>query len=258
MNQDLRSHILNFLEKGIRFDGRKSDEYRKIEVETGIISTAEGSARVKIGDSEVIAGVKMGMEKPFPDRPDEGMLMVNSELLPMAHPEFEAGPPDIHSIELARVTDRGIRESHAMDLKKLCVASGEKVWAVLVDICPINCDGNLFDAASLAAILAIKDARFPSLDENGAVDYKHRTENGLPILEEPLGVTVSRVGKHFIVDPTHEEEKLVDARLTVVTTKAGRICALQKGGSMGLTVEEISMIIDIASAKAKELRKYLG
>lgn len=256
MNQ-IKQHMLKFLAKGIRFDGRKTDEYRKIEVETGKLSTAEGSARVKIGDSEVIAGVKLQIEKPFSDRPDEGMLMVNAELLPLSNPDFEPGPPSSFAIELARVTDRGIRESEAIDLKQLCIEPGEKVWGVMVDICTINADGNLFDAASLAAMLAIKDAKFPAL-EDGQVNYKEKTDKPLPFNKFPLGVTVSKVGEHLIIDPTFEEESAVDARLTVVSTEDGRLCALQKGGEQGLKVEEIKEMIDLALLKVQELRKYLG
>ena len=98
MNDDMKAHIVSSLSKGIRVDNRKNDEYRKIEVETGAYKTAEGSARVKIGETEVLAGVKLSVEQPYPDRPDEGTIMVNSELLPMANPEFEAGPPGIWSI----------------------------------------------------------------------------------------------------------------------------------------------------------------
>lgn len=258
MNQQIKQHMVKFLSKGIRFDGRKPDEYRNIEVEVNKLSTAEGSAHVKIGDSEVIAGVKLQLEKPFSDRPDEGMLMVNAELLSLSNPTFEPGPPSPFAIELARVTDRGIRESEAIDLKELCIEKGEKVWGVMVDICTINADGNLFDAASLAAMLAIKNTTFPVLDEDGQVNYKEKTDKKLPIKKFPLGVTVSKVGEHLVIDPTFEEEEAVDARLTIVTTEDGKLCALQKGGESGLTVETIGKMVDLATSKVKELRKYLG
>ena len=40
-------YLIKLAEKGVRGDGRKSDEYRKIEIEKNIIAKAEGSAKVK-------------------------------------------------------------------------------------------------------------------------------------------------------------------------------------------------------------------
>ena len=117
MNKAMKKHIIESLKKGVRHDRRKLDEFRKVEVEYGISKSAEGSARVKVGNTEVLAGVKLGIDKPYPDTPDEGCLMVGAELLPLSSPEFEAGPPGIESIEIARVVDRGIRESGTIDMK---------------------------------------------------------------------------------------------------------------------------------------------
>ena len=52
--------IIEYLEEGKRFDGRGLDEFRKIKIETGFIKNAEGSARVKLGKTEVVAGIKLG------------------------------------------------------------------------------------------------------------------------------------------------------------------------------------------------------
>src|SRR3989338_2831807 len=127
-----------------RLDNRTLLEYREpINIELNISFTAEGSARVRIGDTVVIAGVKLAMEKPYNDTADEGGIMVNAELLPLSSSEYEPGPPGIDAIELARVIDRGIRESKALDLKKLCIVPGEKAWFVTIDIITVNDAGNL-------------------------------------------------------------------------------------------------------------------
>ncbi|MEM2131053.1 MAG: exosome complex protein Rrp42 [Candidatus Woesearchaeota archaeon] len=252
----VNDHILNYLKNNIRFDGRKNLDYRKIEIETGLIQTAEGSAKVKIGDTEVIAGVKFEVGKPYPDMPDEGTIMVNAELIPMSNPDFEAGPPGIQAIELARVVDRGIREAKAIDTKKLCIKENELVWTVVIDLIPINDNGNLFDVSALAAMIALKNATFPEIDGE-KIDYKKHTNKKLPIVAEPVSVTVIKIGDYFIVDPLPQEEAELDARLTVATLEDGTICALQKGGSTPLTIEEISKMIDLATEKGKELRKFL-
>lgn len=250
------NYILKYLEKNKRFDGRKLDEFRDVKVEYGISKSAEGSARVKIGDTEVLAGIKLSVEEPYPDTPEEGNLMVGTELLPLSNPEFESGPPGIDSIELSRVVDRGIREAKAIDTKKLCIKKGEKVWAVMIDIVPLNDVGNLFDAAGLATIAALKNTKFPEYKDN-TIDYKKKTKKELPIKKEPIPVTVLKIGKYFIVDPLIEEQENIDARLTVTSTQNGELCALQKGGNEAVTAEDINKMIELGLKKASELRKKL-
>src|SRR3990167_81987 len=214
MHSELRSHIISLLNAGTRLDGRKLIEYRKpIGVEHNVIKTAEGSARVKIGETEVIVGIKMNVGEPYPDTPNEGTIIVGAELIPLSNPEFELGPPGIQAIELARVVDRGIRESKALDFRKLCITPKEKIWMVIIDICPINDAGNLFDASSLAAIAALKNTKYPTFDGE-KIDYKEKTSKKLDLEKTPIAVTVIKIGDKFIVDPDIEEEKAVDARLT--------------------------------------------
>ena len=91
----LREHIIKLFEADTRLDGRKLDEYRKVSLDVNVTDTAEGSARVKIGQTEVIAGVKVEVMEPYPDQLDQGSIMVGAELLPLSSPNFELGPTKI-------------------------------------------------------------------------------------------------------------------------------------------------------------------
>ncbi|MBI2499215.1 exosome complex protein Rrp42 [Candidatus Woesearchaeota archaeon] len=257
-NGIVTSHIINLIDKDSRLDGRKLDQFRDIKIEYGVSAkSAEGSALVKIGKTEVVAGIKMEVGEPYPDRLDEGTIIANVELLPLSSGEFESGPPTIKSIELARsVVDRGLRESKAIDFKKLTIKKGEKVWTILIDAYSINDDGNLADAIGLATLAAIKDAKFPKYDEKEEkIDYKEKTKKGIELKELPIPVTVLKIKNKFILDPTLDEENAMGARLTVTTVEDGRICALQKGGISPLTPEDTEKIIELATKKGKELRK---
>ena len=127
---------------------------------------------------------------------------------------------------------------------------------VSVDICTINDAGNLFDAASLGALAALQDVKFPTYDGK-KVDYKAKTDKKLGIVKHPLSVTVLKIGDHFLVDPHFEEEKVYDGRLSVAVEEDGTLCAMQKGGEAPLSVEEVVAMIDIATEKTQELRKFL-
>ena len=165
--------------EGKRFDGRKLDEFRDFEITYDVSNKAEGSARIKLGKTEVVVGVKMQLGTPYPDSPDKGNLMVSGDLLPLASPRFEQGPPKFKAIELPRLVDRAIRECGMIDFSKLVVTPGEKVWTIIIDIYPINDDGNLIDASVLASVAALKKAVFPGIDEEGNIDYKNRTSQKL-------------------------------------------------------------------------------
>ena len=253
-----KEYVKDLVKRGIRDDGRDFSEFRQpLKVEYGISGkAAEGSAQVTIGDTVVIAGVKLETGTPYPDTPDEGTLMVNVELTPLSSPEYESGPPVIDAIELARVVDRGIRESHSLNFGKLCIEAEKKMWIVCVDIYTINAAGNLFDACALAALAALKDARFPAFDGE-KIDYRTRTETPLPLERLPVACTVWRVSGKLLVDPTRDEELASDARLTVAFDDDGNICAMQKGGNSPVSEQEVDSIVDISSQKAGMLREVL-
>ena len=253
----MKSHIEIVAEKGVRVDGRKLDEFRKpVTVEYGVSDKAEGSAMVTIGDTKVAAGIKMNVGTPYPDSKDQGVLITTAELLPLSNPTFYSGPPGPEAIELARIVDRGIRESKMIDMTKLCVREGELVWTLFLDIYPINDAGNLIDAASLAAVAALNNAVFPKLEEDRVL-FGELTKKKIPLNKLPLTVTVCKVGSQLIVDPTYEEEKFVDTRLSVSISETGDIHAMQKSGRAGMTIDEIDKIVEIATKRSKELRKAI-
>lgn len=256
MSDTMQQHIVTCLKSGIRIDGRRLDEFRQVALEYDVSGTAEGSACVKLGDTEVIVGIKLMIDKPFPDTPEDGAIMVGAELLPLSSAHFELGPPSIEAIELARVVDRGIRESKAIDLKALCIKKGEKIWMVSVDICTINDAGNLLDASALATVAALQHTFFPQYEDD-EIDYTIKTDKQLELHKIPVAVTVYKLGGHFLVDPLPEEEVASDARLTITTTQDGTICALQKGGTASLTLEDIDTMVGLALLRSKELRQLL-
>lgn len=248
-------YIIKLIENDERADGRKMDEFRKINIEIGCIKRAEGSARVKLGKTDVIVGIKMEIGKPFPDMPNMGVLKTGAEFTPIASSDFESGPPGEDATELARVVDRGIRESESIDLEKFCLKEGEKVWEVFVDVHIINHDGNLIDAAALAAISALNITKIPKLEDDKII--RDKLEKKLPLLHEPVTVTVGKISDKFIIDPTKEEEEVLNSKLSVAVMENGKICAIQKSGNEGFAFDEVERMMDLAVKKSKELRKLL-
>jgi len=245
--------IKKLVESGKRPDGRKPDEYRKIELTSGYAEKAEGSCFIKLGDTQVLVGVKLALGEPYPDSPDRGVLVTNTELSPMAAPVFQSGPPREPSIEISRVVDRGLRESGMIDVERLCITPGEKVWTVLVDIHAIDYDGNLIDAASIAAVKALWDTKMPKIEDDRII--RDEFKGKLPVELKPVSATFAKLDSHNLLDPALAEEKVMDSRLTIVTQDKGEICAMQKEGGGSYTEKEIYELVDIAAEKAKDIRK---
>jgi exosome complex component RRP42 len=249
--------VVDLILKGKRMDERGSQDYRPMTIMLGVIEKANGSAEVYLGKTKVLAGVKIETGTPFPDTPDEGILTVNAEFVPLASPTFEAGPPDENSIELARVVDRGIRESKAIELKKLCIDPGKKVFMVFVDVYVLDHDGNLIDAAAMAALGALVDAKMRDFDvHNGEVKYKDRVIP-LPMLNHPISNTSAKINGTIVLDPCLEEEHVMSCRLTVTTDKNDQICAMQKGGLGSFTPDEVKQAVATSIAKSRGLRETI-
>jgi exosome complex component RRP42 len=221
-------------------------------VQKNAIATAEGSALAKIGKTQVLVATKFDVVTPFPDRLKEGALITNSELLPMASPNFESGPPDENSIEMARTVDRAVRSSEAVDLNSFFIEDG-KVLGLFLDIYVINHAGNFTDTAMLAAAGALTCTKMPKV-ENGKIIRGEYT-GLLPLRAIPVATTFAKIGKHWIIDPVIDEERVIDTRITIATTEK-HVCAMQKGKGL-LSKDELFANIDTAFKKGSDLRKVL-
>jgi exosome complex component RRP42 len=249
--------VHDLIVKGKRLDDRNALDYRPLTIMLGTIEKANGSAQVYLGKTRVLAGVKIQTGTPFPDTPNEGILTVNAEFVPLASPEFEAGPPDEDSIELARVVDRGIRESKAIDLKKLCVQPGKKVFVVFVDIYVLDHDGNLIDAAGMAALGALISSKMQEFEvKNDELVLKDKMMP-LPVRDYPVPITSAKIDGSIVLDPCLEEEQVTSCRLTVTTGKDDRICAMQKGGLGVFTPDEVKQVVSNAISKSRDLRQRI-
>ncbi len=249
-----KAQMVQLLASGKRVDGRSLDQHRELKIETGVIPKANGSARVFLGNTQVIAGVKIATGTPFPDTPDKGILMVNAEILPLSSPYAEAGPPSEDAIELARVVDRGIRESKMVDLGKLNLVSGKSVIAIFVDCNVMNVDGNLFDATSYAVVAALRTAK---MKKYVIKDEKAEATNELiqvPVEKTPVSLTFARIGDKVVVDPGAEEEASMDMRITITTEDGGNVCASQKGEASTITPAQVLQAADTSIRVGKAIR----
>ncbi len=252
MSHIRRDVMGNTLSKGIRFDGRTFDQIRPVTIQRGVITTAEGSAIATIGDTTVLVANKFDVLKPFADRPKEGVLMTNAELLPSASARFEPGPPDENSIEMARVVDRAVRSAECVDVKSFFIEE-DKVLGLYMDIYVMNDAGNYTDAASIAAAAALLDTRIPKVENAKIVRGEYEKSLNPKVL--PVTTTMIKVGNSWLVDPSREEERVLETKMTIGTTEE-HVCAMQKSKG-ALSREELLDLIDIAFKTGNDIRELL-
>jgi len=248
-----REYLEELFNKGERVDGRGFMDYRGISITPGVIPHAEGSADVTLGNTRVLAGVKIDIGEPMPDKPNEGTLTTSAELLPLANADYEEGPPSPEAIEFARVVDRGIRAAEVIDTEALFIEK-DKVWNVYVDIYVLNYDGNLFDAGTLSSVTALLTSRMPKLEGEEII-----REGSLPRLKTKgivTSCTFAKIGNSIVLDPNGNEEAFMNARLTVANDKE-YIRAMQKGLSGSFTEKEIERLIDASFEKSNLLRSSI-
>ena len=256
-----RKHLTDLLAKGKRVDSRDFMEARPIEIRPNVIKKAEGSAMVKWGKTVILAGVKTTLGTPFPDTPNDGVITVNIEISPISSPAHESGPPGPEAVEIARVVDRGIRESKVIPMKdpKLCVIPGKKVWILFVDIYVLDDGGNIIDAAALAAMAALANTRLKKveIDEEGEDATLLEETEPLPRNGSVASMTYAKINDYIVYDPNLNEDRAKNARFSLAITNEGIVCSMQKGESGVFTENEIETLIDQASIHVKRLNDLI-
>jgi len=251
----MRNKIYNLLLQDKRIDGRGPKDLRPISIQTNLLAKADASALVKMGSTKILTGIKVEVGSPFSDRPDEGIFTVNAELLPLASTTFEPGPPDERGVELARVVDRSLREGKALDLKKLCLVEGEKVYVLFIDIYVLDYDGNYFDPALISALAALATLKIPKYEIVDGKAEKTGEYFQLELTSLPFSVMMGIIGEKFLVDPQIEEEKVLDVSLIVGTDEKGNIVSIQKNSPGPIPLKLMDSIMDTAVEKTEEIRK---
>uniref|UniRef100_A0A5B7AY77 Ribosomal RNA-processing protein 42 n=1 Tax=Davidia involucrata TaxID=16924 RepID=A0A5B7AY77_DAVIN len=254
----------HFIQGGIaqdlRSDGRKRLTYRPIYVETGVIAQANGSARVKMGATDVIASVKAELGRPSPSHPDKGKVSIYVDCSPTAAPMFEGRGGEGLSTELSTALQRCLLGA-GIDLSTLSIVEGKVCWDLYIDGLVISSDGNLLDALGAAIKAALSNTGIPKVhvaanvpsDEQPEVDISDEEFLQFDTSGVPVIVTLTKVGRYYIVDATSEEESQMSSAVSVSINRQGRICGLTKRGGAGL---DPSIILDMISV-AKHLSEQL-
>lgn len=250
-----------FLKENCRPDGRELIEFRTTTLNIGSISTADGSALVKIGNTTVICGIKLEFATPSVEAPNKGYVVPNVDLPPLCSSGFRHGAPGEQAQAASQFVADVIESSGVVNPEDLCIERGKLCWVLYCDLMCLDYDGNLLDACILALLAALKNAQLPEVTinkETSQPEVNLKTRTPLQVHRHPIGSSFCVFDNAvLIVDPTAEEERLSTAQLTVVTDEDQRLCSVHKPGGTALSGERLQECISRAQRRHGEMRKLI-
>ncbi|WFD05504.1 hypothetical protein MVES1_000834 [Malassezia vespertilionis] len=220
-----QEYLRRHLDNHVRDDGRAFTEPRNVSVATGILSQANGSAVVRLGNATMVtAAVHAEVAEPLWERPSEGFIVPNAVLAPLCSPVYHTGPPEEDAQLLTHTLQRVLSVSNVLPRDALVIEPGVAVWSLNVDVLCVSANGSVLDAAVLAAVAALGNATLPV--PVNTVDAAHcicsaekRTKlqlQGMPIVST-FGIVDAT---YLLTDPVAFEESLTNALISVGITDA--------------------------------------
>jgi len=252
--------LLEALWEGKRLEGRGVNDVRDIDI---VFGTEWGSVLVTQGTTRVLAQVSAQVTEPRLARPNEGILIVNVELSPLAAPRFEPGRLSDEGVEINRTLERCLKESRCLDLESLCIISEEKVWTVRLDLHIINHEGNMGDVCSVAGLSALCHFRRPDVSLKGDVVTVHPITERDPV---PLAIHHHPVTTTFamfqlpggsdtvtVVDPSRLEEEVMLGKMVLGVNVYREICTLHLAGQVIIDKGLVLRLAHMAAEKSKKV-----
>ena len=149
---------IKLLTDGIRCDGRKIHEHRKVKIEAGVLKNADGSAYIEFGENKILVGI-FGPRDVHPKHLADistGILRCRYHMSPFSVTERKNPAPSRREIEISKVIKEALYP--ALILNKF----PRTVVDVFVEI--LQADGGSRCAALNAASVALADAGIPMKD----------------------------------------------------------------------------------------------
>lgn len=257
-----------FLRDGIasdlRADGRSRLQYRQLCVEYDPVPQASGSARVAVGDTEVLVALKGDVCESAVGK----LVFTVDTSSPSLSVLRESDDKNVRQEENAiRAANLSRLFNDSFDVSQLSVAEGRFSWTLFVDVLIINASGNLFDVMSMAVRAALTHTRLPkvTVEEGEAVGLSVSDDpadlKSLTCTDTPVSLTFAVYDEQpqfmFVADPNSAEEASADYLVSIGMNAAGQVCLVKKWASdlpMAITTPLSSPnIIDQLTTAARQL-----
>lgn len=223
--------------KLMRDSGRAASGLRPVEITPHFISSAEGSALIRLGETRVIctASVEDGVP-PFLKGMRRGWISSEYAMIPRSTNtrtprEATRGRQGGRTLEIQRLIGRSLRA--VTDLERL----GERtVW---IDCDVIRADGGTRTASITGALVAL------GLAGEKLVEMKSLKHN--PLKDYLAAISVGVIGGEMLLDLDYAEDSNAEVDMNVVMTGSGQLVEVQATAEgKPYTVEDLNRLIELA------------
>ena len=201
----------------MRVDNRSPGQMRPVRITTNYLKTAEGSALIEVGNTQVLCAASIEETVPqFLRGSGRGWVTAEYSMLPRATNtrtprEVTKGHPSGRTHEIQRLIGRSLRS--VVDMAAL----GDRT--VIVDCDVLQADGGTRTASITGAYVALVVAL------QKLVAFK--ALKALPVLDQVAATSVGILSGIPILDLCYDEDSTADVDMNVVMTGSGRFVELQ-------------------------------
>ncbi|TPX44448.1 hypothetical protein SeLEV6574_g04501 [Synchytrium endobioticum] len=237
-----REYIRQYIAKGVRPDNRPALTVRNTTIDTGAVSTANASSLVRLGETSVLCGIKHQVAEPGLQSPRDGYIVTNIDLPAMCSPRIRPGAPAEQPQSLSELCSQILQRCQVIDPQDLCISEGNAVWVLFCDVMCLSNDGNVFDAAMIAIMAALRNVRLPQVvysESDGTVKEISEPMQPLRIQRTPIPLTFGIFEKtHVLMDPSDDEEQVLSASVTMIADEHGMMCGSFQFGEISFDMLE--------------------
>jgi ribonuclease PH len=230
-----------------RPDGRAPAQLRPVEIETGFIRNADGSALIAVGGTRVICTASLVEGVPsWREGSGRGWLTAEYGMLPAStgarrQRDSTRGRPDGRTVEIQRLIGRAVRAVIELD------ALGERT--VYLDCDVLDADGGTRCAAITGAYVALKLA-LDRLVERGAITR-------VPLRSSVAAVSCGIVDGIPVLDLDYREDSSAEVDMNVVMTGTEELVEIQATGEgVAFSREELDRLLELAAHGISELQRF--
>lgn len=226
--------------RAMRFDGRRFDELRPLEIVPHFQKHAEGSALIKLGSTWVLCAASVEESvPPWMKGKGSGWLTAEYAMLPRSTHTRSKRDPGGRGKEIQRLIGRALRA--AVDLKKL----GERTINVDCDV--LCADGGTRVSSITGAWIAIAFAIQKLVKDGKLADMS-------ALLPPVAAVSVGVVNGEVVLDLPYEEDSKAEVDMNVVMNADGGLIEVQGTGEHGtFDRKQLDAMLNVAAVGIEQL-----
>lgn len=220
----------------VRRQQRPALQLRPVEILPDFISSAEGSALIRLGETQVICTASVeDVVPPFLKGMGKGWITSEYGMIPRATDsrtprEATRGRQTGRTMEIQRLIGRSLRA--VVDLEVL----GERTYWIDCDV--IRADGGTRTASITGSLVALGLALKKGL--------ANKSISRLPLLDYVAALSVGVVGGEVLLDLDYAEDSNAEVDMNVVMTGAGLLVEVQAAAEgHPYSVETLNKLLDI-------------